>query len=158
MTAPTINVEPFRADSFVKFGHVVSAHGVARIINQGRGTKWDRLVPPSVFDAPMNLGLLELDRGEFSVSFLERHLLTFQVFIPMSSDPFIVVVGTKNSDGWELRAFRTDGTQGVSFSRSTWHAPLLPLAARTDFVSIQRESDVADVEYVDVAPAVTIDL
>lgn len=66
---------------------------------------------------------------------LERHPLGTQAFIPMKGEVFVVVValGDDKPDLSTLRAFITNGEQGVNYHRNVWHHPLFALAARHRF-------------------------
>lgn len=57
---------------------------------------------------------------------LERHPLGTQAFIPMKGEVFVVVValGDDKPDLSTLRAFITNGEQGVNYHRNVWHHPL----------------------------------
>ena len=72
----------------------------------------------------------------YDFDLIERHPEGSQAFIPMSADPFLVIV----ADGPEAtpRAFLTDGTQGINLRRGTWHGVLTPLAAPGLFAVVDR--------------------
>jgi ureidoglycolate lyase len=71
---------------------------------------------------------------------LERHPLGSQLFMPLSADPFVVVVAPPAAvpDREAVRAFLTNGRQGVNYRRGAWHHPLIALAAGREFLVIDR--------------------
>ena len=58
----------------------------------------------------------------------------------MDHAPFLVVVapGADAPRLTELRAFVTDGRQGVNYARGVWHHPVIAMARETDFVVVDR--------------------
>ncbi len=78
---------------------------------------------------------------------VERHPDGSQAFIPMSMDPFLVIVAPDagGAPGTPL-AFRTAPGQGVNFLRNTWHGVLTPLAGPGLFAVIDRIGDTANLE------------
>jgi ureidoglycolate lyase len=84
----------------------------------------------------------------FTIRMLERHPLGSQAFIPLLGRPFLVVVAPPtnhsiNNDQPQLdliRAFITNGKQGVNYSRGTWHHPVLSIGSEDDdFLVVDRE-------------------
>jgi len=74
------------------------------------------------------------------VKMMERHPLSSQAFIPLSDAPFLVLVAPKSKSVRvpELRAFITDGRQGVNYRRAIWHHPVLALRPDSDFLVVDR--------------------
>src|SRR5699024_12383690 len=70
----------------------------------------------------------------------DRHPLGTQAFIPMEGEVFVVVValGDDKPDLSTLRAFITNGEQGVNYHRNVWHDPLLAWQRVTAFLTIDR--------------------
>lgn len=110
-----------------------------------------------------NVEILEQDRTLISINRaqpavmplviheLERHPLGSQAFIPMKGEAFVVVValGEDEPDLSTLRAFITNGDQGVNYHRNVWHHPLFAWQKVTDFLTVDRGgSDNCDVESI----------
>lgn len=88
---------------------------------------------------------------------LERHMLSSQTFLPVGNRRFLVVVASGQGTGADdLRAFVTDGRQGVHYAASTWHHPLIAWAEEADFVVIGRSAAAVDCEYVDLTRTVVL--
>lgn len=92
----TIRPEPLTAEAFAPFGEVLEAEGPPdRIINQGLCGRWhDRA---ALDFGPGGRAGISVFRAEpralpLRLEMVERHPLGSQAFIPMSLDPFLVVV------------------------------------------------------------------
>lgn len=100
----------------------------------------------------INNGLVERYHDlPLTIHELERHPLGTQAFIPMKGEVFVVVValGDDKPDLSTLRAFITNGEQGVNYHRNVWHHPLFAWQRVTDFLTIDRGgSDNCDVESI----------
>jgi ureidoglycolate lyase len=70
---------------------------------------------------------------------MERHPLSSQAFIPLSATPFLIVVAPPGTLGIEsIRAFRSNGRQGINYRTGTWHHPLLALERTSEFLIVDR--------------------
>jgi ureidoglycolate lyase len=78
------------------------------------------------------------------VDTVERHPLGSQAFVPLTPCRMIVVVGPpeESVEAGDLRAFVSNGRQGVNYHRGTWHMPLIAFDAGQEFLVIDRASDV----------------
>ena len=77
------------------------------------------------------------------VRMLERHPLSSQAFVPVGQHPFLVIVAPPDEapDPKGVRAFVTNGQQGVNYRRGVWHHPLLALEQVCDFLVVDRGAD-----------------
>ena len=93
---------------------------------------------------------------------MERHPLGSQAFMPLDAQPFIVVVaplGEQVAPG-DLRAFITNGRQGVNYRRGVWHHSLIALNAPARFIVVDRggPGDNCDVVPIGDAEGVVLEL
>ena len=147
MVETILNPQPIDADRFRPFGDVFDADGEPdMIINDGRcGRHHDKVRLDFGTDqasggrAGISLFRTRAVEIPYALTVMERHPLGAQAFIPMSEDPFIVVVA--EDDGGKpgtLHAFKTAPRQGVSYLPNTWHAPLIALRDDAVFAVVDR--------------------
>lgn len=138
-----IHTEPLTADAFAPFGDVLSASGDPdRLINQGFcGRFHDRARLDFGVDARAGLSIFKAVPRSFPylLALVERHPDGSQAFIPMTADPFLIIVAPdQGGTPGKPRAFLTDGAQAINFHRGTWHGVLTPLAEPGLFAVVDR--------------------
>lgn len=146
--AKSIPLETLTADAFADFGNLIEAHeGVGFAINQGYTWRHHRLATVSM-DQPTDDAIISIFRSKsrptpIAVNMMERHPLGSQAFMPLSAAPFLVVVAKAGPEPKlaDLRAFVTNGHQGVNYATGVWHHPLLILAPEQDFLVIDRAGE-----------------
>lgn len=133
---------PLTAEAFAPFGEVLEARGTPdKIINQGYcGRFHDRA--QLAFDggrAGVSIFKAQPRRLPYTLDMVERHPDGSQAFLPMSPEPFLIIVAPDEGDrpGTPL-AFRSDGRQGVNYRQGTWHGVLTPLAGEGLFAVVDR--------------------
>lgn len=83
----------------------------------------------------------------YTLDMVERHPYGSQAFMPMSHDPFLVVVAPDDGGSpGRPRAFMTAPGQGVNLFRGTWHGVLAPLFEPGLFAVIDCIGDGPNVE------------
>jgi len=140
---PVIRTEPLTPAAFAPFGDVLDAEGPPdRLINQGFcGRYHDRARLDFGTDARAGLSIFKAVPRTFPyrLDMVERHPDGSQAFIPMTADPFLVIVAP-DQDGLPglPRAFVTTGAQAINLHRGTWHGVLTPLAEPGLFAVVDR--------------------
>lgn len=136
-------VEPLTAAAFAPFGEVVEAGGRSQAINAGTAEQFAGLARVEVA-AEGGSPCVSIYRARarnlpLAIAMLERHPLGSQLFMPLSGEPFVVVVAppADSPDPAAVRAFVATGRQGVNYRCGTWHHPLIALAA-ADFLVLDR--------------------
>jgi ureidoglycolate lyase len=137
-----ILIEPLTRAAFAPFGEVLEAEGPPdRLINQGLCGRYHDLATLDFEDGRAGLSLFrsEARRLPYRLEMVERHPLGSQAFLPMTPDPFLVIVAP-DADGAPGRplAFRTAPGQGINVARNIWHGVLTPLAEPGLFAVIDR--------------------
>ncbi len=89
---------------------------------------------------------------------VERHPLGSQAFVPLTPCRMIVVVAApaESVRADDLRAFVTNGRQGINYHRGTWHMPLIAFEEGQEFLIIDRAADQANCEEIGLDEAVTL--
>jgi len=146
-----ITAAPLTAEGFAPFGDVLEAEGAPdRIINQGLcGRYHDRARLDFGADGRAGISLFKAQPRAlpYRLDMLERHPEGSQAFIPMSRDPFLVIVAPDEGGvPGAPRAFLTAPGQGINLHRGTWHGVLTPLAPPGLFAVIDRIGEGANLE------------
>jgi ureidoglycolate lyase len=146
-----IQTEPLTPAAFAPFGDVLDTSGPPdRIINAGLCGRWhDRARLDFGPDGRAGISLFRSETRTlpYVLDLLERHPLGSQAFLPMSQDPFLVIVAADdNGRPANIRAFLTAPGQGINLLRNTWHGVLTPLAPPGLFAVIDRIGPGANLE------------
>ncbi|MCU4653704.1 ureidoglycolate lyase [Roseibacterium sp. SDUM158016] len=137
-----IVTEPLTAKAFAPFGEVLEATGDPdRIINQGLCGRFHDRAALDFTDGRAGISLFRSEARTlpYTLDMVERHPQGSQAFLPMSMDPFLVIVAP-DEEGVPGRplAFVTAPGQGINFRRNTWHGVLTPLSAPGLFAVVDR--------------------
>ncbi|NOG31868.1 ureidoglycolate lyase [Halomonas sp. TBZ9] len=137
--------EPLTADAFAPFGEVIDARTSASFpINAGRTQRHHDLATVQTLGENarplISLFVSQPVTLPLELTFLERHPLGSQAFMPLHEERFIVVVAPpgESIDAADVRAFVTDGRQGVNYRAGTWHAIQSVLDREGEFLVIDR--------------------
>lgn len=156
-----ILTEPLSATAFAPFGDVLDASGTPdKLINAGLcGRYHDRARLDFGPDGRAGISIFNAQPRSlpYELTLLERHPDGSQAFIPMTQNPFLVIVAP--DDGGipgPVRAFLTAPGQGINLRRNTWHGVLTPLHAPGQFAVIDRIGDSANLQEYTLATAVII--
>ncbi|MCA8170864.1 ureidoglycolate lyase [Burkholderia gladioli] len=140
----TLTIEALTRAAFAPFGDVIETEGARQIpINLGTTIRFHDLARVDVAEQGGHT-LVNLFRGQpralpFEVKMLERHPLGSQAFLPLSERPYLVVVAPAGElDPAQIRAFVSNGWQGVNYAKGVWHHPLIALGEVSDFVVVDR--------------------
>jgi ureidoglycolate lyase len=140
----TLRPEPLTAAAFAPFGDVIELAGAQQMpINAGTTIRFHDLAQVDVLSdggrTLINLFRAQPREEPVRLSLMERHPLGSQAFLPLADAPYYVVVAEDdNGKPGELRAFVSNGWQGVNYAKNVWHHPLLALGAVRDFVVVDR--------------------
>jgi ureidoglycolate lyase len=145
-----ILIQPMDAEAFAPFGDVLDTGGAPdRIINQGLCGRYHDRARLDFADGRAGVSLFKAEPRSLplALTMVERHPDGSQCFIPMSMDPFLVIVAPDagGAPGRPL-AFETEPGQAVNFHRGTWHGVLTPLHAPGLFAVVDRIGAGANLE------------
>jgi ureidoglycolate lyase len=140
----TLRVERLTREAFAPFGDVIELDGARHFpINGGTTERFHDLAHVDVGDQGGRT-LINVFRGQpralpIEITMMERHPLGSQAFIPLARIRYAIVVAPAGElDPSALRAFHSDGWQGVNYAKGVWHHPLLALDRVSDFVVVDR--------------------
>lgn len=147
MNERVIRPAPLTAERFAPFGDVIQSAAAARAdMNDARFERFHDLADIDVTDAG-GRAAVSVAHCRTAVAFphridkVERHPHGSQAFIPLSPFAFVVVVAPpgEDVDVADLRAFVTDGRQGVNYRKGIWHMPMIALEAGQAFLIVDRK-------------------
>lgn len=148
----TIGIQPLTREAFAPFGEVIERDGAPNFpINAGKCTRYHDLARVETTGEKAR-PMISLLRGEpyplpLELGMVERHPLGSQAFIPLTDNPFLVVVAEETPNGpGEPIAFLTAPGQGVNIGRNIWHGILTPLDGISDFAVVDRGGEGVNLE------------
>ena len=137
-----LSISPLVATEFEPFGDILQVQPSPTVmINQGNCARYTDLAKLDFSDGCAGISIFHAHpyRSPLTLSMMERHPAGSQAFIPMSSDPFLVIVAPDNDGSpGKPRVFMTDGLQGVNYHRNVWHGVLTPIDGNGLFTVVDR--------------------
>ncbi|MBE1288845.1 MAG: ureidoglycolate lyase [Rhodobacteraceae bacterium] len=137
-----IIIEPMSADAFAPFGDLLEAKGTPdKIINQGLCGRFHDRARMDFSDGRAGISIFHAEKRDLplKLDLVERHSEGSQAFVPMSHQPFLVVVAEdQNGTPQNIRAFLTEAGQAINIHRGVWHGVLTPLYDPGLFAVIDR--------------------
>jgi len=148
----TIYTRPLTKEAFEPFGDVIDTEGALGFpINNRKCTRYHDLARVE-FTGTNARPIINIFRSEafefpFQLDGVERHPYGSQAFVPLSDNPFLVVV-CPDEDGvpGTPEAFITQSRQGINFRSNVWHGTLSPLLEAADFLVVDREGEEKNLE------------
>ena len=146
-----ISIQPLTQVAFDAFGDIISLKDAPdRLINQGLcGRHHDLAALDFGPDGRAGISLFDATPRSlpYHLEFVERHPEGSQAFLPMTQNPFLVIVAP-DEDGAPGRplAFRTAPGQGINFYQNVWHGVLTPLFAPGLFAVVDRIGNSVNLE------------
>jgi len=145
-----IKTRPITAEAFAPYGDLMQPQGAPdKMINQGKCARFHDKARLDFSDGKAGISIFkgEKETLPLTLKMVERHPMGSQAFVPMSADPFLVVVA-RDAGGTPAYpvAFLTEPGQAINFHRGTWHGVLTPLSEPGLFAVIDRIGDGANLE------------
>lgn len=140
-----LNPKPLKQNNFLPYGDVISwrDHPPGIPINHGFGERLHDLanVDIGTQDGKALISIIKAkcQPQPHTVRLMERHPLGSQAFIPLSANPFLLIVAPPGDfDPNLVEVFITNGYQGINYGRGVWHHFCMPVSADTDFLIVDR--------------------
>ncbi len=138
--------QPLTAATFAPYGDVIETAGRDFfMINNGSTRRYHRLAD---IDVDGGSAIISIFRAQplqmpLTVRMMERHPLGSQAFMPLKGNPFMILVAEPGDalQSSQVRAFISDGQQGVNYHRGVWHHPVLACVADDDFLVVDRQGE-----------------
>ena len=143
----SLRPEPLTAERFAPYGDVIAAGaGVTGGMNAARFDRFDELCNVDVGGGRVAVSVARCrvaTRLPYRIDMVERHPLGSQAFVPLSGAVMVIVVAAPGEavEAGDLRAFVTNGRQGINYHRGTWHMPLIAFDEGQEFLVIDRAGD-----------------
>lgn len=131
------------AEAFSPFGSVLDLATLpGRPVNENRGLRCDL---PNVLEhrtgassPSMAVYRLAASACPFPIRMFERHPLSDQLFVPITSTACLVAVAPSGQDGCPdlsgIRAFIGQSGQGIVYRAGVWHLPLVSVGGEGTFL------------------------
>lgn len=165
MGVRVLKAEPLTREAFAPFGEVIETEGARHYpINRGTVERFDDLASIDVgAHGRVVIGIVECTtatRAPVPVQVIERHPEGSQAFIPIGEAVMCVVVAPPGETATldDLRAFVSNGRQGVNYRRGTWHMPLVAFETGRRFLVVDRGGPGDNCEECELDTPVEIDV
>jgi len=159
----TLRPEPLTRARFAPYGDVVDAsHDDVNSMNEARFERFDDLCKVDMAGGDVAISVTRCraaTRLPLRIDMVERHPLGSQAFIPLTPCRMVVVVAPPGEavDAHDLRAFVTNGRQGINYHRGTWHMPLIAFDAGQQFLIVDRRAGEPNCEQHDLDVVVMLE-
>ncbi len=147
MTEIIITALPITPERFAPYGDVIHASADSKAaMNDARFERFSRLAEVHAEGGHASISIARCKMPTslpYRFDLVERHPLGSQAFIPMSHFKFFVVVApsAESVEPEDLRAFVTNGSQGVNYHQGVWHMPMIALEGGQEFLIVDCGTD-----------------
>ena len=141
MHKEVITLEPLTEEAFAPFGHIIefdkTDDDTYEVRNNGSAVRYRDFSQAGYgVDDDSGIGIFKVLPLSTSnkVPMLERHPLGKQSMIPLRGQALVVVVAPPGDKPQpeNMKAFITDGHEGITYHTGVWHSPLRTLVKRND--------------------------
>jgi len=138
-----IKAQNISKESFSAFGDILNIDGSPdKVINAGFCERYNDKAKLEFTNGKAGISIFnaKVRKLPYEFDMLERHPDGSQAFLPLSSNPFLVIVAKNNTENkpHEPQAFITEKNQGINIHRNIWHGVLTPLTAPGLFAVVDR--------------------
>lgn len=159
-----LTAQPLTPEAFAPFGDVIDTRTAEYFhINAGRTRRYHDLAKVETLGdeahALISIFVSQPVEVPLTLEFLERHPQGSQAFMPLHEERFLIVVAPPGEaiDPQDVRAFVTDGRQGVNYRAGTWHAIQSVLEREGEFLVVDRGGAGNNCDEHPLAVRVTLD-
>jgi len=140
----SLRPEPLTKERFALYGDVIEASlENPDAMNEARFQRFDDLCAIDMGGGDVAISIARCRAPTMlplRIDMVERHPLGSQAFVPLKPCRMVIVVAPpgESVEAADLRAFVTNGKQGINYHRGTWHMPLIAFDAGQDFLIVDR--------------------
>ena len=168
MASMTIKAAPLTKENFAPYGDVIEIDGANHFGMNDDGM--ERYYDLANIDIDYEAGgkpvlsmtvCNKVDSMPYDMYCIERHPRGSQAFIPMTSSPLIIAVAEPSDtvDLSKVKAFVSNGKQGINYNKNVWHMPTICLDADQTFLIVDRGGKGDNCDLVDFSESkITITL
>ena len=131
-------------------------------MNEARFQRFDDLCDVNVGDGDVAISVARCRAPTtlpLRVDMVERHPLGSQAFVPLTPCLMVLLVASpgESVEASQLRAFVTNGRQGINYHRGTWHMPLIAFDGGQEFLIVDRGGEEPNCEQHTLDAAVILE-
>lgn len=158
----SLTPEPLTAEAFAPYGDVVeSSEQQVAAMNAESFERFDDLCAVEAHEGHVAISIARcrtITSLPHRFDMIERHPHGSQSFVPLTPCRMMVVVAPAGEPAAaaDLRAFVSNGRQGINYHRGTWHMPLIAFDAGQEFLIIDRVGDSPNCDLHDLDQPVTL--
>lgn len=144
--------EPLTSERFAPYGDVIETSlDKTNAMNEARFERFDDLCDIDLGDGDVAISVARCRTPTslpLRVDMVERHPLGSQAFVPLTPCRMVIVVAPpgESVEATQLRAFVTNGRQGINYHRGAWHMPLIAFDAGQEFLIVDRGGEESNCE------------
>lgn len=163
-----LKAEPLTKKSFAPYGDVIETDGAKHFgMNDDSMERYYDLANVDIdhnTGGKVVLSLTVCNKVEtmpYHIACIERHPRGSQAFIPSNNIPLIIAVAepSETIDAHKIKAFVSNGKQGINYHKNVWHMPAICLDKDQQFIIIDRGGEGDNCDLVDISDSkVTINL
>lgn len=163
----SLSPQPLIASDFSEFGNVIQTDGAHHFsMNAGKLERYYDLAEIEIGAQSGGRPVISIAECKqitdfpYQIKFLERHPHGSQAFFPLCSQAMMIVVAPigESVSPKDIRAYYTNGQQGVNYHAGVWHAPVMGLTPDDKFIVIDRggSNDNCDEFYFNESDQITL--
>ncbi len=144
--------EPLTSERFAPYGDVIETSlDKTNAMNEARFERFDDLCDIDLGDGDVAISVARCRTPTslpLRVDMVERHPLGSQAFVPLTPCRMVIVVAPpgESVEATQLRAFVSNGRQGINYHRGAWHMPLIAFDAGQEFLIVDRGGEESNCE------------
>ena len=137
-----VKVKDLTVEAFSKFGRVIEAPNFQPLVENENVKYWGTVATFKV-EGETEIGICIVKKGSNILEFMERHVQTSEVIIPIEGDFILPVAASKSLEdagehpkAEDIEAFYIKDEQAIVLNKGVWHYAPLPIMEEASFFVI----------------------